>query len=307
MQTIQEAISQIKTEFDKKIVKQDEAKNALSYALAMHFFKAETRDAQGINIKKSNTLLMGSTGVGKTLMASQIEAMGFDVFKLSGKDITDEGISGMGVSDFLKIFLKECNNDVSRLEKAVIFIDEFDKICGSYRLKNGGDHNKATQQLLLKFVEGHNYYVNGQKVNSDNMMFVLCGNFQEIRDKRKAAKEGETKPSMGFTGTQQPKFEQQPLHVELQEAGLMAELAGRISLVAELHDLTRDDLFEILDGIENGILDQYAAVFANNDEALPIIESDMETIVDSCIANKTGARGLQTELDKLLYKRLTNG
>lgn len=298
MSIIQRVIKEIKAELDKKVFKQDEAKNALSYAVGLHLFKAKMTEDHNLQVKKTNVLLMGSTGVGKTLLASELENIGFDVFKMSARDITDEGISGLGISDYLKMFLNEIEGDIPRLEKSIIFLDEFDKIAGSYALKGGGDHNRITQELLLKFIEGHTYYVHGKKINTENILFVFCGNFETVRQKRKAAE----KPTMGFVDNSETPLK--PLHEELQDVGLMPELAGRISLVAELEPLTKDDLMAILLEVEDNILDQYKALFQSVEVELPLQEGDLETIVDGCVKNKTGARGLQTELDKLLYQRL---
>ena len=298
MNIIQKVIREIKAELDEKVFKQDEAKNALSYALGLHLFKTKMPEAHNRQIKKTNVLLMGPTGVGKTLLASQLEGIGFDVFKISARDITDEGIAGLSISDYLKMFLSELEGDVNRLENSVIFLDEFDKITGSYALKGGGDHNRITQELLLKFIEGHDYYIHGAKINTQNMLFVICGNFETIRQRRKASE----RPTMGFVDNSEISLK--PIHEELQDIGLMAELAGRISLVAELEDLTKDDLMSILLEVDDSILDQYRALFDSVEVELPLTKEDLETIVEGCVKNKTGARGLQTELDKLLYQRL---
>lgn len=298
MNIIQKVIREIKAELDEKVFKQDEAKNALSYALGLHLFKTNMPEEHDRQIKKTNVLLMGPTGVGKTLLASQLEGIGFDVFKMSARDITDEGIVGLSISDYLKMFLNEVEGDINRLENSVIFLDEFDKITGSYALAGGGDHNRITQELLLKFIEGHDYYLHGKKINTQNVLFVICGNFETIRQRRKAAE----KPTMGFVDNSEISLK--PIHEELQDIGLMAELAGRISLVAELEDLTKDDLMSILLEVDDSILDQYKALFGSVEVELPLTKEDLETIVEGCVKNKTGARGLQTELDKLLYRRL---
>lgn len=298
MSIIQKVMKEIKTELDKRVFKQDEAKNVLSYASALHIFKGKMKEDHKMHINKSNVLLMGPTGVGKTLLASQLEGIGFDVFKMSARDITDEGIAGLSISDYLKMFLNELEGDIDRLEKSIIFVDEFDKITGPYALKGGGDHNRITQELLLKFIEGHDYYLHGKKINTQNVMFVICGNFEAVRQRRKAAE----KPTMGFLDNSEISLK--PIHEELQDIGLMAELAGRISLVAELEDLAKDDLMSILLEVDDSILDQYKALFGSVEAELPLTTEDLKTIVEGCIKNKTGARGLQTELDKLLYRRL---
>jgi ATP-dependent Clp protease ATP-binding subunit ClpX len=300
MNIIQKVIREIKAELDEKVFKQDEAKNALSYALGLHLFKTKMPEEHNRQIKKTNVLLMGPTGVGKTLLASQLKGIGFDVFKMSARDITDEGIAGLSISDYLKMFLNELEGDIDRLEKSIIFVDEFDKITGPYALKGGGDHNRITQELLLKFIEGHEYRVNlkGGVVDTKNIMFVICGNFEAVRQRRKAAE----KPTMGFVDNSEISLK--PIHEELQDIGLMAELAGRISLVAELESLTKDDLMSILLTVDDNILDQYKALFNSVEVELPLTKEDLETIVEGCVKNKTGARGLQTELDKLLYRRL---
>lgn len=300
MSIIQKVMKEIKTELDKRVFKQDEAKNVLSYASALHIFKGKMKEDHKMHINKSNVLLIGPTGVGKTLLASQLEEIGFDVFKMSARDITDEGIAGLSISDYLKMFLNELEGDIDRLEKSIIFVDEFDKITGPYALKGGGDHNRITQELLLKFIEGHEYRVNlkGDVVDTKNIMFVFCGNFEAVRQRRKAAE----KPTMGFVDNSEISLK--PIHEELQDIGLMAELAGRISLVAELESLTKDDLMSILLTVDDNILDQYKALFNSVEVELPLTKEDLETIVEGCVKNKTGARGLQTELDKLLYSRL---
>lgn len=288
--------------FDKYVVSQEEAKKVLSYALSMQSMKMFFKASSDVSTKKSNVLLMGNTGVGKTLLANCIDKLGFKVFKMSARDITDEGIKGLSIRDYLNNFAKECFDadgkfNKSKLEGSVIFIDEFDKICSPYPLSGGGDHNLAIQENLLKFIEGQDYHTKHGIINTTDIMFVLCGNFASVRKLRRKEK----KQSIGFVDTTE--FKAEPLHKELQKTGMIAELAGRIALVAELKDLNREDLLSILTTAENNILEQYQMLFTFFEDDLPISDEDLDGIVDSCIKNETGARGLQTELDKLLMER----
>lgn len=275
---------------NKYVVGQEEAKKALAYTAFIHEIKKVSQDKSDRKdpYNKTTILLTGPTGVGKTYLVKTLgKCVGRDIHTVNAKDLVTEGYKGMSFSDFIGNILSAYGKGAAKkLEESIIFIDEFDKICINKDDTNGFD--TPLQQQLLKVVEGNE--VKG--VDTGKILFILGGNFQSLRDARKP------KNPLGFA-PQVEDTSNTTLHEELSKAGVIKELAGRISLVAELLDLKLEDMINIVKAKDN-VTAQYKEIFKNAGIKSILTPKKCKEIAENCIKNKTGARGIQTELDKFL-------
>lgn len=291
---------------DRKVSGQEEAKKALSIAAFLH----QTRTlCSFVNkrkpMKKTNILLMGPSGCGKTLLVEKLaEHMKIGVFTINAKSLTTTGFKGSSIEDHLSSFAETKGKTV--LETGIIFIDEFDKICTDLKTNSGDDWNTSLQHSLLKAIEGAEFNVlesmtkEKYTVNTSGIMFVLGGNFAKLRKNRKEVK----KNGIGFVQKEEEKKDpKNTLHTELMKAGVTQEIAGRISVVAELKELTKDQMRQAL-FVEDGIYEQYEELLSFLDADLEINDEQINQVVERCLINGTGARGLQTALDELLHDTL---
>lgn len=301
---------------DKFVEGQDEAKKTLSVALFMHYVRFFQSQHTTDTLKKSNVLLMGPSGNGKTLMVKSacaaLELIGKMVFgwpkfaPMLEIDCTSlsargwEGDNFTGLLDDHRKMIGRTNATASEakqiLASSVIYFDEFDKLCMPAVGKSGTDHNKTTQYNLLKAVEGTPLKLPGLSVPVDTskMLFVFSGNFPQIRHKRK-----DNKKVMGFTGQQENK--DIDIFTELQHAGMITQLAGRVSYVAELQELDRKQLRKVL---VSHILPEVESTFNFMGYDMKISNYYLTKIVDEAISKGTGARGLQAAVDKHFMKQL---
>lgn len=292
----------IKQFLDSYVVAQDEAKKALSYALFMHEAKelAAYKTGREQAYKSSAIMLIGSTGVGKTyLIETLAKCAGRDVHTINAKDLSSEGYVGLSFSDAFRGFVKQSGkNGAQKVESSIVFIDEFDKLCTA-DTRNG--FNIPLQQQMLKIIEGQTLTVsnrNDEVIDTSRILFILGGNFQHMRDARK-----DKSASMGFAATNQTK--QKALHDELADNGMIRELAGRISLVAELHELSLEHMKQIVKAKDN-VVSQAIEVLDALGVDHKLTRYRIDKIIKQCIENKTGARGLQTELDKYLAETVAD-
>ncbi len=290
---------------DKKVSSQDEAKKVLANEVFKHtsrFFYNLTHDDQILN--KSICLLTGPTGCGKTYLVDCLEeACQFPVFKIDATSLSKSGYKGTNIDEHIKSCYDQYNlkykhvnfNKQVAMEYAIIFIDEIDKICVT-PVSDGW--NKELQYSLLTVLQGIKVAINQRvMLDTSNILFILGGNFKEIRFERNKR----TKPSIGFT----QQFEK-PLteHEELTKCGMIDELAGRVAKIVELKPLTKKELKEILVKKESSILKQYEKLFDYIGYEVRLSKHNINTIVNNCHKNNTGARGLQVELDKFLEKHI---
>ena len=311
-------ISQIKPQYfndylDEYVVGQDQTKRHLSYAFAMHFYsvlsrinkKKEDPGHTPKHYKKPKVLLMGPTGCGKTYMIEKLcKATKLPLTIIEGLDIAAPGWEGTSLKKHLARGYDENKHKLDRpddFENGVVFIDEIDKICIPAFSSKGTDHNKTIQNSLLRQVEGTvvNLAV-GFDVDTSNMLFIFAGNFQSIREER----EKNNKVPVGFGGARKviaPSLDK--YHKELITAGMVPELAGRISMVSELAPLSDKELKKALN-IEGGPVDQYKELLRVTGMDLTISNKDAKFIIEHCRKGQIGARGLQTGLDIVVEKKL---
>ena len=315
---------EIKEKLDAHIIGQDRAKVVLSVAMYNHYKRLRNvakGDKAEIEIKKSNILLPGSTGSGKTLLAETLAKILNVPFAIAdATSLTQAGYVGDDVESIIHRLLINCDFDVERAERGIIYIDEIDKISrkGENTSLTRDVSGEGVQQALLKIIEGSDVRVSkegGRKhpggatvtVNTKNILFICGGAFagiEKIIDERTSGKS-----SIGFGANVVEKLETNELNnmqsvstEDLTKFGLIPELIGRLPVIAPLDTLTEEALVEILTKPKNAIVKQYTHLFSMDDVELEFLPDALSAIAKIAIEQKTGARGLQS----IIEGKLTN-
>lgn len=291
----------IYNELCKTVIGQDEAKRMISTVIFMHFVRNMQTNITKEKVSKSNALLMGPSGTGKTYIVKQAIKAIRDLTKynicplveIDCTEITSRGWEGDDVSKFIKDHYDKCNDEIV-FNTSIIFLDEFDKLCNSTLSSRGSDPNRETQYNLLKTIEGMEISHRGNTFSTDKILFILAGNFPQIREKRAALG---SKVSMGFTDTLTDQDRYVDVHTELDAAGMATQIVGRIPNVAELKDLTEEELTAILD---TQLIPEYESTWKFLGRELSIPEDKRSKFVKSALERKTGARGLHCDVAKYL-------
>jgi ATP-dependent Clp protease ATP-binding subunit ClpX len=308
---------------NKYIIGQDEAKRALSTSVFAHYKRLShmaTRKREDVEIEKSNILLIGPTGCGKTLLAKTLARRLRVPFAIGdATTLTEAGYVGEDVENLLLKLIRAADNKVEDAERGIIFIDEIDKI----RKTNGNVSitrdvgGEGVQQSLLKMIEGTVSNVppfGGRKhpeqqyipINTNNILFIVGGSFtglDEIISRRLG------KGSMGFhsakdkdNGDSFNDLIKQVSEEDLVEFGLIPELIGRLPVIIPLEELNEDQMLEIVTQPKNAIVRQYQkmAELAKNGSSLSFTEGALRLIVKKAIEKGTGARALRSVFEKFM-------
>ena len=310
---------EIKEFLDQYVIGQDRAKKLLSVAVYNHYKRINhnlvDKVDDGVELEKSNILLVGPTGTGKTLLAKSIARLLQVPFTIVDATVlTQAGYVGEDVESLLSRLLQEADYDLAKAERGIVFIDEIDKIArkGDNPSITRDVSGEGVQQALLKLLEGSVVNVppqGGRKhpeqefihVNTQNILFICGGAFEGIE--RSIANRLNTQV-IGFTTGGNKQIDKNNLlkyvaPEDLKAYGLIPEIIGRLPIVTYLDSLDKDSLLRILTEPKNAILKQYEKMFEMDGIKLEIEDGVKELIVDTAIKNKLGARGLRSICERI--------
>jgi ATP-dependent Clp protease ATP-binding subunit ClpX len=306
----------IKAQLDEYIIGQERAKKIISVAVYNHYKRVLTNTMDEIEIEKSNMLMIGPTGCGKTYLVKTLaRLLDVPLAIADATSLTEAGYIGDDIESVVSKLLAAADNDVERAEHGIIFIDEIDKLAKKKNTNQRDVSGESVQQGMLKLLEGSevevpvgatskNAMVPMVTVNTRNILFICGGAFPDLEGiiKERLNKQA----SIGFYADLKDKYDKDPNLLEkvtvedLRNFGMIPEFIGRLPIIFTLGGLTRDMLVKILKEPRNAILKQYQKLLALDEVKLEFEDEALYAIADKAMEKDTGARALRAILEEYM-------
>ncbi len=302
----------------ERVIGQDDAKKVLSVAIANHY-KRITNPPKDLEIQKGNVLIVGPTGSGKTLLAkTAAQYLKVPFVVADATSLTEAGYVGDDVESMISMLVNAAGGDVSLAERGIVFVDEIDKIArkGESSSITRDVSGEGVQQALLKLIEGTTCRIPNQggrkhpgsdmnEINTKNILFIAGGAFVGLKEIVAGREKG---TSIGFSASIKDKTVEGDLSKvtpdDLTKFGMIPEFIGRFTTTVSIQNLSKEQLVKVLTEVKNNYISQYKYLFSLDNIKLEFTKEALELMAENTLKLKTGARGLHTEIERVLMPHM---